>query len=38
VTGMARGVGAPPPPPPSPVAPGELQLGVNLSVQFALER
>jgi uncharacterized protein YggE len=30
---------APPPPPsPSPVAPGELQLGVTLSVQFALER
>lgn len=27
-----------PPPPPSPVAPGELQLGVTLSVQFALER
>lgn len=26
-----------PPPPPSPVAPGELQLGVTLSVQFALE-
>lgn len=25
------------PPPPSPVAPGELQLGVTLSVQFALE-
>jgi uncharacterized protein YggE len=25
-----------PPPPPSPVAPGELTLGVNLSVQFEL--
>jgi uncharacterized protein len=25
-------------PPPSPVAPGELQLGVTLSAQFALER
>jgi len=30
-------VGAPPPPP-SPVSPGELQLGITLSVQFALER
>jgi len=30
-------VGAPPPPPPSPVLPGELALGVSLSVQFALE-
>ena len=27
-----------PPPPPSPVAPGELSLGINLAVQFALER
>jgi uncharacterized protein YggE len=35
----AGGAGAPPPPPPpSPVQPGEVQLGVNLSVQFALER
>jgi len=30
-------VGAPPPPPPSPVLPGEVALGVGLSVQFALE-
>jgi uncharacterized protein YggE len=35
---MGRSAGAPaaPPPPPSPVAPGELTLGVNVSVQFAL--
>jgi uncharacterized protein YggE len=33
VTGSAVGA---PPPPPSPVSPGELQLGVNLSVQFEL--
>lgn len=33
---MATGGNAAPPPP-SPVAPGELQLGVTLSVQFALE-
>lgn len=35
------GAGAPPPPPPppaAPVQPGELALGVSLSVQFALER
>lgn len=36
VTGSA--VGAPPPPPPTPVAPGELTLGVNLSMQFELVR
>ena len=36
----ARGgaMGAPPPPPPAPVAPGELTLGVNLSMQFELVR
>ena len=33
----AMGNAAMAPPPPSPVAPGELQLGVTLSVQFALE-
>ena len=39
VTGsIGRGAGAPPPPPPSPVSPGELTLGVSLSVQFALQR
>ena len=36
VTGMA--VGAPPPPPPTPVAPGELTLAVNVSMQFELVR
>lgn len=40
---MMRGMGAvsgamAPPPPPSPVAPGELQLGMTVSMQFALER
>jgi hypothetical protein len=30
--------GAPPPPPPTPVAPGELALGVSLSMQFELTR
>lgn len=29
---------APPPPPPSIVQPGQVAVGVNLSVQFALER
>lgn len=29
---------APPPPPPAPVSPGELMLGVNVSVQFELAR
>jgi uncharacterized protein YggE len=29
---------APPPPPPTPVAPGELTLGVNVSMQFELVR
>jgi uncharacterized protein YggE len=36
VTGSARG-GAPPPPP-TPVQPGELTLGVNVSMQFELVR
>lgn len=35
---MVTGAPAAPPPPPSPVAPGELQLGVTVSMQFALER
>jgi uncharacterized protein YggE len=35
---MRGGMMSAPPPPPSPVAPGELTLGINLSVQFALER
>jgi uncharacterized protein YggE len=30
--------GAPPPPPPAPVSPGELSLGVNVSLQFELTR
>jgi hypothetical protein len=38
VTGASRGMMAPPPPPPTPVAPGELTLGVNVSVQFELAR
>ena len=39
VTGSRVGfAGAPPPPPPAPVAPGELTLGVNVSVQFELTR
>lgn len=37
VTGY-RGGPAAPPPPPSPVQPGEVALGVQLSVQFALVR
>ena len=36
VTGSSAG--APPPPPPTPVQPGELALGVNLSMQFELVR
>lgn len=32
-----RMAGGPPAPPPSPVAPGEVALGVNVSVQFALQ-
>jgi uncharacterized protein YggE len=39
VTGMRRfNVSSPPPPPPAPVSPGELSLGVNVSVQFELAR
>jgi hypothetical protein len=38
VTGSSRGMMAPPPPPPTPVAPGELSLGINVSVQFELAR
>ncbi|NNM76269.1 SIMPL domain-containing protein [Sphingomonas sp. ID1715] len=37
VTGRMA-AGAPPPPPPTPIAPGELALGVSLSVQFELAR
>ena len=37
VTGM-RSYGAPPPPPPAPVSPGELTLGVSLSMQFEIAR
>lgn len=37
VTG-ARAAGAPPPPPPAPVEPGELSIGVNVSMQFELVR
>ncbi len=39
VTGRAAGfAGAPPPPPSAPVAPGELTLGVSVSMQFELTR
>jgi hypothetical protein len=40
VTGRSAGYGAPPPPPPppTPVSPGELTLGVNVSMQFELVR
>lgn len=39
VTGRSAGFAAPPPPPPpAPVMPGELTLGVNVSVQFELVR
>jgi uncharacterized protein YggE len=34
----SRAANAPPAPPPPPVAPGELTLGVNVSVQFELSR
>ena len=37
VTGSAVGA-PPPPPPPTPVQPGELTLGVNVSMQFELVR
>ena len=38
VTGRSAGFPAPPPPPPTPVSPGELTLGVNVSMQFELVR
>lgn len=39
VTGAARGGGPPPPPPPpAPVSPGELTLGMSLSMQFEIAR
>ncbi|HEY8618238.1 SIMPL domain-containing protein [Phenylobacterium sp.] len=40
MVGRAAGAMAPPPPPPppAPVQPGEVAVGVSLSVQFALER
>lgn len=38
VTGSRVGAAAPPPPPPAPVEPGELSLGVNVSMQFELVR
>lgn len=42
VTGSSRmgygGAPPPPPPPPAPVSPGELSLGVNVSLQFELTR
>jgi uncharacterized protein YggE len=40
VTAQSFGGGAmaPPPPPPTMVQPGQVAVGVNLSVQFALER
>ena len=39
VTGArAGGAAPPPPPPPTPIAPGELTLGVSVSMQFELVR
>ena len=41
VTGSRIGYGGappPPPPPPAPVSPGELNLGVSVSMQFELSR
>jgi uncharacterized protein YggE len=41
VTGSRMGYGGappPPPPPPAPVSPGELNLGVSVSMQFELTR
>jgi uncharacterized protein YggE len=40
VTGssMRSGGPPPPPPPPAPISPGELQIGINLSMQFELVR
>ncbi|HEV2568074.1 SIMPL domain-containing protein [Sphingomonas sp.] len=37
VTGRTAGA-PPPPPPPTPIAPGEVALGISLSVQFELTR
>ena len=36
VTGRSMSAYAPPPPPPAPVSPGELALGISVSVQFEL--
>lgn len=36
VTGRMAGGPPPPPPPPTPIAPGEVALGVSLAVQFEL--
>jgi uncharacterized protein YggE len=36
VTGYAAGAPSAPPPPPTPVQPGELSLGVSVSMQFEL--
>jgi uncharacterized protein YggE len=40
VTGSSRGIGGPPPPPPppAPISPGELSLGVSVSMQFEIAR
>ncbi len=38
VTARSGSAMAPPPPPPAPVSPGELTLGVNVSMQFELAR
>ena len=38
VTGYAAGAPPAPPPPPTPVQPGELTLGVSVSMQFELVR
>lgn len=38
VSGSRMGFAGAPPPPPPPVAPGELTLGINVSVQFELVR
>jgi uncharacterized protein len=35
---VGYGGGPPPPPPPAPVAPGELTLGVSVSMQFEISR
>ena len=38
VTGRSFAAGAPPPPPPTPIAPGEVSVGVSVSMQFELAR